>query len=77
MNTTAKGMSNAQKQKQPAGPKIDPHCRVCGYTPRKPRPGQPDFSWEKIVDHMETKHPDDVLPTNDEFLILERQGKRQ
>lgn len=50
------------------------HCRICGYTPRKARPGQSDFSWEKVIDHIESKHPEEALPTREEFLILEKQG---
>jgi hypothetical protein len=58
-------------QKQPAQPTTGvAHCRICGYTPRKPRPGEPDWSWDKIVDHIEAKHPDDALPTSEELAIF-------
>jgi hypothetical protein len=52
---------------------ILPHCRICGYAPRPPKPGQPDYSWEKIVDHMESRHPEWVYEAQREFGILRRQ----
>lgn len=42
-------------------PRSVPHCRICGYTPRLPKPGESDFSIEKIIEHMECKHPMQVL----------------
>jgi hypothetical protein len=70
-------MSKTQEQNKPAQQKTDPHCRICGYKPRKSRAGKPDYSWDKIILHLETNHPADVLPTREEILILEKQGHAQ
>jgi hypothetical protein len=37
------------------------HCRICGYAPRPPRSGELDFRFEKIIEHIEEKHPRNAL----------------
>ncbi len=49
------------------------HCRICGYTPRPPRPGDPDYSFEKIVNHIELRHPMEVWGVMREMMILDAQ----
>jgi hypothetical protein len=53
-----------------------PHCRICGYRPRAPQPGEPDFRAEVIYDHMESRHPYDALGFAWETTILleQKQG---
>ncbi len=46
------------------------HCRICGYTPRPPKAGKPDFTFERIIEHLESRHPAEVLGTVSEFQIL-------
>lgn len=50
-----------------------PHCRICGYSPRPPKAGEPDFSYEKVIEHMEDKHPCEVLGFLAEGAILHGQ----
>jgi hypothetical protein len=47
-----------------------PHCRVCGYTPRAPKPGQPNFCVEQIIEHLDSKHPFHVLSNFTEASII-------
>jgi hypothetical protein len=51
------------------------HCRICGYTPRPPKPGEPDFSFEKILDHLERRHPYNVRGTMAELFTLQAQTR--
>jgi hypothetical protein len=55
------------------GEKRSPHCRVCGYTPHLPKLGEPDLSIEKVVEHLDVRHPYDVLGLMTEAAIVFRQ----
>jgi hypothetical protein len=46
------------------------HCRICGYTPRPQKLAKPYWSFEKIIDHMESRHPALVYEFRVEWEIL-------
>lgn len=54
-------------------PAATPHCRICGYTPRTPKPGQPDYRYEKVLLHFESKHPCEFIEFWIEAEILNQQ----
>jgi hypothetical protein len=43
-----------------------PHCRICGYTPR----GSSYESADRLIDHIELKHPYGVLGMLTELSIV-------
>lgn len=49
------------------------HCRICGYVPPAPKPGEPDLRIEIIVEHLEGKHPSLVLGSRTELWIAYQQ----
>src|SRR5438552_5706486 len=68
-------MTDAERR-GPVARYVVPHFRLCGYTPRPPRLGESDFSFEKILDHLESKHPASVYGTPREFgiVLAQRRG---
>jgi hypothetical protein len=60
-----------QKQREQSTTKVVHSCRICG------RKFRAEPVWERIVLHIESKHPSQLLPYREEFAYLAQQRECQ